>query len=206
MTQYLHELPQIRDGLDYLIKNDSVFSDLNPDLSNFEWPYFGPGFSGLCRIVCGQQVSTGAAKAIWERFASLCGDVSPARVLALSHEDMRGAGLSGQKVKYITGLAQAIQEGAFDPAALGELDDEGVMAAVMALKGFGLWSAEIYLMFCLARPDVWPAGDLGIQVGLQKYLSAEERPDEVRTRKEGALFAPHRTAASLLLWHLKAAN
>ncbi len=204
LPQYLCHVPRIYEGLDYLIANDPVFSALGVRPEQFARPYYGPGFPGLSRIVIGQQVSTQAADALWRRFEDGLPNVTPNAVLILNQDEMRSLGLSHQKARYIRELATKINEGTFDPAALEQMDDDAVYEAVLALNGFGAWSAEMFLMFCLARPDVWPAGDLGIQEGLRRYLGLAERPDQAQTKKEGARFAPHRTAASLLLWHMKA--
>ena len=202
---YLHQIPRIKESLDFLLKKDPVFRDLGLRPRDLGWPYYGPGFSGLVRIVIGQQISTHAADALWKRFVDGVHTVSPNSILVLKNEDMRTLGLSHQKAKYIRELADAVKKGKFDPDGFEDMPDEHVAEAIMALNGFGPWSAEMYLMFCLARPDVWPAGDLGIQTGLQRYLNLKTRPDLARTRKEGKRFSPHGTAASLLMWHMKAA-
>jgi len=202
--KYLHQIPLIHEGLSYLLTNDSVFSAWGLTPGDFEREYIGAGFSGLVRIVIGQQVSVQAASSLWRRFQEGVTEVSPRFVLTQTPEDLRALGLSRQKARYILDLAEVIETKCFDPLALESLSDEEVSAAVMALKGFGAWSAEIFLMFCLARPDVWPAGDLGIQEGLRRYLGQAQRPDFDMTLREGERFAPYRTAASLLLWHLKA--
>ncbi len=200
---YLHRVPAIRKGLDHLLKHDPVFSRKNFDLDSFAWEYKGPGYESLVRIVIGQQLSTKAAQSVWEKFRGHVGTVNPARVLKLSEHDMRALGLSGQKIKYITGLSEAVKGKSFDPHALEAMNDDDVHAAITALKGFGGWSAQMYLMFSLARPDVWPAGDLGVQEGLRLYLRKKERPDFEATLKAGKRFRPHATAASLLLWKIK---
>ena len=200
---YLHQIPRIRESLEFLLKKDPVFKRLGIKPHDLDWPYYGPGFSGLVRIVIGQQISTFAADALWKRFVDGVHTVSPNSILILKNEDMRALGLSHQKAKYIRELADAVKKNKFDPEALEDLPDAAVAAAITALHGFGPWSAEMYLMFCLARPDVWPAGDLGIQMGLQRYLALGERPDHIVTRKEGARFSPHSTAASLLMWYMK---
>ena len=202
--QYLFHVPRIYEGLEYLLENDPVFSALPIEAKDIKREYIGPGFPGLARIVIGQQVSAQAADSLWRRFEQGLPNVTPNAVLILNQDEMRTLGLSHQKARYIRELATAINEGRFDPLALEDLGDEEVYEAVMALKGFGAWSAEMFLIFCLARPDVWPAADLGIQEGLRKYLGQEERPDFEQTKKEGARFAPYRSAASLLLWHIKA--
>ncbi|MCB9991850.1 MAG: DNA-3-methyladenine glycosylase 2 family protein [Rhodospirillales bacterium] len=202
--EYLCQVPRIYDGLEYLLDHDPVFSALDITSAEFTRPYFGPGFPGLVRIVLGQQVSTQAADSLWQKFIQGVPAITPDTVLLLNADEMRALGLSHQKARYIHGLAQAIKDKSFDPLALEHLSDEEIYREITALKGFGNWSAEMFLMFGLARPDVWPAGDLGIQEGLRIYLGLTGRPDLARTEKEGARFAPYRTAASLLLWYLKA--
>lgn len=201
--EYLYQVPRIGEDLGHLLKNDPVFRTLGVAPADLKWPYIGPGFAGLVRIVIGQQVSAQAAASLWRRFVDNVHTVSPNSVFALKDDDMRLLGLSHQKARYIRGLAEAVKKKTFVPETLADLPDEAVYEAVTALHGFGQWSAEMYLMFGLARSDVWPAGDLGIQQGLQRYLKLKERPDAARVKKEGARFAPRRTAASILLWYMK---
>lgn len=201
--QYLYQVPAIRAGLEHLLARDSVFKKMKVQPEDLLWGYTPPGFSSLVRIVIGQQLSTSAARSVWERFESGFEKVEPLSILALEHDALRALGLSQQKANYIRGLSEAVVEGRFDPHALDDLSDPAVYEAITTLKGFGTWSAEMYLMFSLARPDIWAPKDLGIQYGLQYYLGLDEKPDMVRTAEEGARFAPYRTAASLLLWHLK---
>ena len=201
--EYLHQIPRIFDGLEALLEKDPVFREQKIKLDDFQWPYMGPEFDGLVRIVIGQQLSTQAAASLWERFQKEMPCITPNAVLALKDDDMRGYGLSYQKASYIRGLAQAIKNKTFVPEALEHASDEGVYEAITALKGFGDWSAQMYLMFGLARTDIWAPGDLGIQEGLRIYLKKKERPAPEQATKYGERFKPHRTAASLLLWHLK---
>lgn len=201
--EYFHQIPRIHDGLEYLLKNDPVFRARDININDFRWPYMGAGFEGLVRIVIGQQVSTQAAASLWDRFQKEMPCVTPNAILVLKDDEMRGFGLSHQKASYIRGLAEAVRKGTFDPVALEHAGDDEVYEAVTALKGFGDWSAQIYLMFGLARPDIWAPGDLGIQEGLRIYLDKKERPTAEEAAAHGARFKPHRTAASLLLWHLK---
>lgn len=204
MNHYLHNIPRIRADLEALTQSDKVFRGLAVDIDSFRWQYIGPGFPGLVRIVIGQQISTAAADSLWKRFEDTLPRISPNSILTLSDDDMRMLGMSSQKAAYIRGLAEAVKKKILDPAALEQLSDEDVYAAITALKGLGNWSAEMFLMFGLARPDIWPSGDLGIQEGLRKYLRAEDRPDAAMTLREGKRFAGRRTAAALLLWHMKA--
>lgn len=201
---YLSHIPRIYDGLAYWLAEDPVFARLDIAPEDVRGPYYGPGFDGLVRIVLGQQISVQAAASLWERLHAGMPCVTPNAVMALDDEQMRGFGLSHQKARYIRGLAAAVRDGALVPEALAEAPDDDVYAALTALKGFGRWSADMYLMFGLARPDIFPAGDLGIQTGLQYYLGLGERPDAARAAAEKERFSPHATAASLLLWRLKA--
>ncbi len=201
--ELLHEIPRIRRDLNYLLRNDPGFKKHGADLGSFDWPFIGPDFPGLVRIVIGQQLSTRAADSLWRRFCRTVKPVSPGKILKLSSDDMRGLGLSRQKSAYIAGLAQAAKDRRLVTGDFESMSDEDVSAAITALKGLGPWSAQMYLMFGLARPDIWAPGDLGIQEGLKIYLGKKTRPTAAETLKHGDRFAPRRTAASLLLWHIK---
>ena len=199
----LHELPHIRESLDRLIANDAFFSKLDIDYDRFYWPHMGGGFEGLVRIVAGQQVSTSAATAIRVRTEKTIKPLTPANLIKEGEDKLRECGFSRPKAGYILGAAEAVQNGTLDMEALAEKSEDDVAASITALKGFGPWSAQIYLMFGLARPDIWPAGDLGIQEGLRIYLGQGERPDETQTQAEGERFKGDRTAAAMLMWYVK---
>lgn len=202
---FLHEVPHIRRSLDHLLEKDPVFSQSGIMLSTFNWPCFDQGFAGFARIVAGQQISTAAAAAVWRKMTRQVSPMTPDRFLAQSGQDLKNIGLSGQKQRYLKGLAEQIEIGRFDPDELESLADEDVRRKITELNGFGEWSANMYLLFCLNRADVWPAGDLGIRYGLQRYLKLPEPPDIKTTLHERRRFSPHCTAASLLLWALKEA-
>ncbi len=202
MVKYLHQSPAISKSLDHLLGHDPVFSRHTFNLDEFQWEQFPPGFEGMARIVVGQQVSTAAARTIWARVESGLSSVTPVSVLKAEEDDLRGLGLSRQKIASIKNLASSVDKGDFDPAAMESLSNEDVTRAITALKGFGPWSAQMFLMFALARPDVWAPADLGIQGGMKHYLNLRERPGPDVVLKEGGRFSPHQTAASLLLWHI----
>ncbi len=202
-TKLLHDVPRIRAGLDYLLVNDPVFSTLDIDWAYFDWAYMGTDFAAIVRIVAGQQVSTGAAKAIYGRLSEAINPMTPQNLLATDEDVLRACGFSRSKVAYVTGAANAMIDGTLDLDALAKKNADEVTADITALKGFGPWSAQCYLMFCLARPDIWVAGDLGIQEGLRRYLKQEKRPDAAQTLAAHEKFTPHGTAASLLLWYMK---
>lgn len=160
-----------------------------------------PGYATLLRTIVGQQVSVHAAAAVWRRLEEALGEVEdPARLAAASNETLRAAGLSRQKIGYARSLADEVASGRLDLAAL-PTDDEEAITALTRIKGIGRWSAEIYLLFAEGRPDIWPAGDLAVQVEVGRILGHAERPNEklVRVLAEG--WRPHRGAAAILAWH-----
>ncbi len=160
------------------------------------------GAETMMRAIVGQQVSTKAAASIWARLETACGgDMNDfAGIAATPVEALRGAGLSGQKASYIHGLADAIADRRIDFDALPD-DDEAAIAELTALKGIGRWSAEIYLLFAEGRGDVFPAGDLAVQIALGRVLGLEARPSEKRTRELAERWRPYRGAAAIFLWH-----
>ena len=160
------------------------------------------GAGTMMRAIVGQQVSVKAAASIWTRLEAACGGNMDdhAAVTATPVEALRGAGMSGQKASYVHALAAALAAGDLDFAAL-PADDEAAIAALTAIKGIGRWSAEIYLLFAEGRPDVFPAGDLAVQIELGRILGLDARPTEKRTRDLVAPWRPHRGALAVFLWH-----
>ena len=157
------------------------------------------GFRGLARVITGQQISTLAAAAIWERLVTAVDPFTPENFLAAGETVYRAAGLSRPKVAILTGLAQACA-GGFDPDALHDVPAEEAHAAMIALKGVGPWTAESYLLFCAGHPDVFPAGDLALQSAVQHGLRLRQRPDEKKLRKLAERWAPWRGVAARLFW------
>jgi DNA-3-methyladenine glycosylase II len=160
------------------------------------------GAGTMMRAIVGQQVSVKAAASIWNKLEAACGgDMdNHGRIAATPVEVLRAAGLSGQKASYVHALAAAVANGDLDFAAL-PADDEAAIAALTAVKGIGRWSAEIYLLFAEGRPDIFPAGDLAVQIELGKILGLEARPTEKRTRELVEPWRPHRGALAVFLWH-----
>lgn len=195
----------IKIGLTRLLKQDPVFSTLDKKtLGVFTRVKRQGDYAAMIGAILGQQVSTAAARAMWLKLEAVTkGEVTPKRIRKLSDEELRGCGFSRQKIVYARGLSDAILDKSFVPEALPDLSDDEVIAEITKLKGFGVWSAHMYLIFSLGRPDVWPIGDLGIQIGAQHYLRKKERPDAQAVDKLGKRFDGHRTAAALLLWDLK---
>jgi DNA-3-methyladenine glycosylase II len=158
------------------------------------------GFPTLLHIILEQQVSIDAAAAMHRRLAGLCQPLMPTPFLALDDETLRRCGFSRQKMGYGRGLAAAVAEGRLDFAALEGASDEEAFAALIALKGIGRWSAEIYLIFALGRADIWPAADLGLQIAVAECLELDERPREPALRAMGDRWRPWRSVAACLFW------
>ncbi len=161
----------------------------------------GRGYATLLRTILGQQVSFLAADAMWRKFVGVAGDpADPRALLALSDEALRSCGFSRQKAAYGRGLAEAVATGTLDFDAL-PADDEEAVAMLVALKGIGRWSAEIYLLFSDGRPDVFPAGDLAVQIEMGRVMGLDERPSEKLTRELAEPWRPWRGAMAAFLWH-----
>jgi len=159
------------------------------------------GFDALARIIIGQQVSTKAASAIAGRVViALGGELSPERVDAAADTDLRGAGLSGQKLGYLRALTESVTTGALPIEELPAMADDDVITRITAIKWFGDWSAQMYLMFSLGRTDVWPVGDLAVRAGFGRIMAMPERPTPQQTAKAAAHLQPYRSALALLCW------
>lgn len=159
------------------------------------------GFETLLTAIISQQISKQAAAAILARVQALLPEMSAAALLTLEEPVLARAGLSRRKVEYARGLAEAVAGGALDIPQLATLSDEDAIAAITALRGFGRWSAEIYLLFSLGRPDVFPAEDLALRVALGRLKGLTERPSAAQARALVAPWRPCRSAGSLFLWH-----
>jgi DNA-3-methyladenine glycosylase II len=159
------------------------------------------GYITLLRTIVGQQVSIKAAASMWGKLVSLVGGTpDPAAILAASDETLRAAGLSRQKASYARSLAEEVLSGRLDLDNLAEADEAAIVELVR-VKGIGRWSAEIYLLFAEGRPDIWPAGDLAVQVGLGRVLGLAEKPGEKRVRELAEPWRPHRGALAIFCWH-----
>ena len=159
------------------------------------------GFATLLRTILGQQVSVASADAVWRKLDATVGDATdPVRIAAATDEQLRAAGLSRQKAGYARSLADELTSGRLPLHALPD-DDEEAIAALVAVKGIGRWSAEIYLLFAEGRPDIWPAGDLAVQIEVGRLLGHEQRPTEKQVRDLAEAWRPHRGAAAIFAWH-----
>ncbi len=149
----------------------------------------------------GQQLSVKAAATIAQRVdATVGGALQPKSLLTTAPDQLRAAGLSRQKIGYLQSLAEAVISGDLPIETLPQLTDDEVEAAITAVRGFGRWSAHMYMMFSLGRPDIWPSGDLAVRVGFGRMMGWQDRPDENRVIHEGSVFSPHRSSLALLCW------
>jgi len=159
------------------------------------------GFPGLLQAIVGQQISTAAAAAIWRRLGAVEGALDPAGLLALDDQALRGAGLSRPKVAHARALAEAFVAGRLSDRVIERLDDEAAVALISGVRGLGRWSAEVFLLFAHARPDVFPAGDLALQAAAQSLFRLAERPTAPELRCRAERWRPARALAARLLWH-----
>ena len=164
-------------------------------------------YGALLRAIVGQQLSTKAARTIYLRVIDLFGGStpSPEQLLEAREEDLRACGLSGRKTEYIRDLASHVLSGELELDRLGDLGDEEVVAEIVAVRGLGQWTAEMFLLFHLERPDVLSGGDLGIRKAIQIEYGLEEMPTPTRVLEIGEPWRPHRSLASLYLWESLAA-
>ena len=162
-------------------------------------------FKALCSAIIYQQLSGKAAGTIHKRFLGLYKNVehpSPKQVAATSIEKFRTVGVSNQKAGYLVDLAKKFMDGTVDPKHFHEMTDEAIREHLIAVKGIGRWTADMFLMFTLHRPDVLPTGDLGIQKGMQKLLGLRTLPKPERMEKLAETWRPYRTVACWYLWQI----
>jgi DNA-3-methyladenine glycosylase II len=179
---------------------DPVLATVIDAVGAYEFTPSARGFRALADAIIAQQISIKAAAAIMGRLEQLLGEVTPAQLLAVEPEELRAIGLSGQKARYLRDLAERTAVGALDLEALPALDDDSVIAQLTAVKGIGRWTAEIYLMFALGRPDVLPADDLGLRYAVQQFYQLPAPPPPAELRRIGEAWRPHRSVASWYLW------
>lgn len=191
----------IREGIDAVAAREPAFARAL-DRAGYPEPRIrSTGYKTLLRTIVGQQVSVASAAAVWRKLeAELGEDMPPAELLARDFDTLRACGLSRQKQGYARSLCELVESGALDFENL-PADDEEAIAELTRIKGIGRWSAEIYLLFAEGRPDIWPAGDLAVQVGLGKILDLDERPSEKTARELAQPWRPHRGAVAIFTWH-----
>ena len=161
-----------------------------------------PGLPTLVLLILEQQVSLASARAAYDRLVGRLGGLTTAGILVSTDEELRADGFSRQKTRYVRALATAIEDGSLDLNAIGSRDDDEVRRALVALPGIGPWTAEVYLLSALRRPDTWPVGDIALQEAARRALRLDERPTQEALAAIGEAWRPHRASAARLLWHL----
>lgn len=160
-----------------------------------------PGFSTLVLFIVEQQVSLSSARAVFERIHAATGGVAAAPLLAIDPDRLRQAGLTRQKLRYLLNLAQEVASGALDLDRLSISPDDEVRRRLLALIGVGPWTADVYLLSALRRPDIWPVGDRALQVGAAELLARGDVPTADELESIGERWRPHRSTAARLIWH-----
>ena len=160
-----------------------------------------PGFQSLVLFILEQQVSLASAAAAYTKVLTRIGVMEPGALLATTPEELRTDGVSRQKDRYLRALATAVSTGDLDLGALDDLTDDGVRRELMALPGIGLWTADVYLLACLNRPDLWPVGDRALQVAVAEALRLDVVPVKDELEAIGERWRPYRSTAARLLWH-----
>jgi DNA-3-methyladenine glycosylase II len=192
------------DACKHLGKRDRVMRKLIPQLGEGRLQSRGDAFTTLARSIVGQQISVKAAQSVWHRFAALTNDVPtrirPAAVLALAAPDMRSAGLSARKVEYLADLATHFESGAVHVQMWQQMDDEAIIEELVAIRGIGRWTAEMFLIFHLMRPDVLPLDDLGLIKGISVNYFSGEPVSRAEAREVGDAWAPYRSVATWYIW------
>lgn len=183
----------------YLARRDKRLGEVMERLGPLRREVMPDLFAALIHAIVGQQVSMTVQRTLWQRLCARLGEVTPSSVLAVAPEELRALGLSGRKVEYVREAAQAVTDGRLDVEALREMDDAAVCAALVGLRGVGVWTAEMLLLFSLQRQDVLSYDDLAIRRGL-RMLYRHREIDRERFERYRRRFSPYGSVASLYLW------
>ncbi|MCH7342254.1 DNA-3-methyladenine glycosylase [Pelomonas sp. CA6] len=188
----------------HLVKRDRVMKKLIPQFGEARLQSRGDAFTTLARSIVGQQISVKAAQSVWDRFAELTpgpsNRIKPAEVLTLTVEQLRGAGLSARKVEYLSDLAQHFEAGRVHVKQWAQMEDEAIIEELVAIRGIGRWTAEMFLIFHLMRPNVLPLDDLGLLKGISEHYFSGEPVSRAEARELGEGWAPYRSVATWYIW------
>jgi DNA-3-methyladenine glycosylase II len=192
------------DACKHLIKRDRVMKKLIPRFSDAQLESRGDAFTTLARSIVGQQISVKAAQAVWDRLIALTSGpsskLSPKAVLDLDAPQIRAAGLSARKVEYLCDLAEHFRSGAVSPARWHDMDDEAIIEELVGIRGIGRWTAEMFLIFHLLRPNVLPLDDVGLIKGISVNYFSGEPVSRAEAREVGDAWAPYRSVATWYIW------
>jgi DNA-3-methyladenine glycosylase II len=192
------------DACKHLTRRDRVMKKLIPRFGEARLQSRGDAFTTLARSIVGQQISVKAAQSVWDKFATLTlgpsTRVEPASVLALAADALRGAGLSARKIEYLRDLAAHFESGAVHVRQWQQMDDEEIIEELVAIRGIGRWTAEMFLIFHLMRPNVLPLDDLGLLKGISVNYFSGEPVSRAEAREVGEAWTPFRSVATWYLW------
>ena len=183
-----------------LAERDPVLRELTGRFQGLALGSRGDAFSTLARSIVGQQISVKAAQSVWNKLTARLGGVTPELLCGAHHARLRACGLSGQKSAYLRDLARKFRDGAVDAASWHALDDETLIVELTKVKGIGRWTAEMFLIFYLTRPDVLPLADLGLQKAMRLSYNGGRPLSLARMQKIGAAWAPWRSVATWYMW------
>ena len=192
------------DACKHLVKRDRVMKKLIPRFSDGQLESRGDAFTTLARSIVGQQISVKAAQAVWDRLIALTSGpsskLSPRAVLDLDAPQIRAAGLSARKVEYLCDLAEHFRSGAVSPARWHDMDDEAIIEELVGIRGIGRWTAEMFLIFHLLRPNVLPLDDVGLIKGISVNYFSGEPVSRAEAREVGDAWSPYRSVATWYIW------
>ncbi|NQW93014.1 MAG: DNA-3-methyladenine glycosylase 2 family protein [Polaromonas sp.] len=188
------------DACKHLVKKDRVLKRLIPQFPNTTLQTRGDAFSTLARSIVGQQISVKAAQTVWRRFEALPVAMTPHAVLKLKVDDMRAAGLSARKIEYLVDVSIHFDAGTVHVQDWQAMDDEAIIAELVAIRGIGRWTAEMFLMFYLVRPNVLPLDDVGLINGISKNYFSGESVSRSDAREVAAAWAPYCSVATWYIW------
>ena len=190
-----------KEQLSYLLKSDEDLKELIKSVPKIVPFKREKGFEGLVRLICEQQLSVASAKAIFDRLVKIVSPFEAKNFLKVSKKDLQKTGLSRQKIDYCTGLANACIAGDLDFTTLHRLNDEDLRKELCKIKGIGKWTADCYMLASLKREDIWPVGDLGLQISVQKLKKLSNRPSEMELEEISIKWKPYRTLVANMLWN-----
>ncbi|MEO6625816.1 MAG: DNA-3-methyladenine glycosylase 2 family protein [Burkholderiaceae bacterium] len=184
----------------HLVRKDRVMKRLIPPFDGAFLQTRGDAFTTLARSIVGQQISVKAAQTVWDRFAKLPRKMTPANVFKLKVDDMRAAGLSARKVEYLVDLSLHFTDGSLEVGAWEGMDDEAVIAQLIAIRGIGRWTAEMFLIFHLLRPNVLPLDDVGLINGISKNYFSGDSVSRSDAREVAGAWTPFCSVATWYIW------
>ena len=191
----------LKKAFSYLIEKEPLFKAVLEE-KNYEIKLFNKrkGFEGLVSLIVDQQLSVASARAIFNRMKELVKPFTAENFIEVSEAELKGAGLSSQKINYCKGIANQIIVGDLNLKSLERKKDSEIIEELVKIKGVGEWTAKCYLLACLKRIDVWPAADLGLMIAIQKLMGMKERPKQLTIEEIAEPWSPYRSVAALLLW------